>query len=524
MKTKIYITILFIVLLSFGSCRHRYPVELVEADNLVYTHPELALEKLDSISKGLDSSHIDANMYCLLLRMQAKDKLYLPFGSLDSIQSLVKFYENGGDRHLLPRACYLMGRKMYEMHEVYQAFSFYHKVLDLLDEQDDVWLRGFVYSQVGYLMRDQNDLEQALSFYEKAYECHRSINNDNAIVLDLRDKAMMLLTKRKPRKALLCLNEALRKAYKIDDKSLVSEVQLQLANYYLYNSNQLDSVWSNLQPSLQSNRDGKNVLANFIASEYYWAIEKDDSTKFYLSQILKYGNAYDKQEASRRLLVIEMENDSDQAMELLMNQYFEFGDSVKINKMTENKRNGIALFNYASHRDQIEKLKSQNQYEAIYILALSLFLLSMFFAFFIYHQMSLVRKLKLKNKINELKLLILSTKNTNKDSLSAIKEKMNLQEFVEKEKHLSLEDWAKLDIEVNQLCVNFKKNLFALLALSENEYHICLLIKIGLGTKDIALLTSRTKQAVSMAKFRLYKKITGEKGKAEDLDRLLKEL
>ena len=71
MKTKIYITILFIVLLSFGSCRHRYPVELVEADNLVYTHPELALEKLDSISKGLDSSHIDANMYCLLLRMQA---------------------------------------------------------------------------------------------------------------------------------------------------------------------------------------------------------------------------------------------------------------------------------------------------------------------------------------------------------------------------------------------------------------------------------------------------------------------
>lgn len=290
-------------------------------------------------------------------------------------------YENGDDRHLLPRAYYLMGRKMYEMHEVYQAFSFYHKVLDLLDEQDDVWLRGFVYSQVGYLMRDQNDLEQALSFYEKAYECHRSINNDNAIVLDLRDKAMMLLTKGKTRKALLCLNEALRKAYNIDDKSLVSEVQLQLANYYLYNSNQLDSVWSNLQPSLQSNSDGKNVLANFIASEYYWAIEKDDSARIYLSQILKYGNAYDKQEASRRLLVIEMGNDSNQAMELLMNQYFEFGDSVKINKLTENKRNGIALFNYASHRDQIEKLKSQNQYEAIYILALSLFLLSMFLPF-----------------------------------------------------------------------------------------------------------------------------------------------
>lgn len=524
MKAKIYMTILFLVLLIFASCRHRYPAELVEADSLVYTNPKLALEKLDSISKDLDSSDIDANMYCSLLRMQAKDKLYLSLGSLGGIQSLVKSYENGGDRHLLPRAYYLMGRKMYEMHEVYQAFSFFHKVLDLLDEHDDVWLRGFVYSQVGYLMRDQNDLEQALAFYEKAYDCHRAINNKKAIVLDLRDQAMMLMSQGKKKRAFQLLNDALCVAHKIGESSLVNEVQLQLANFYLYNSNQLDSVWANLQPSLQNDRFCKNVSANFIASEYYWVTEKEDSSKFYLSQILRYGEPYDKQEALRRLLLIEIENGRCHAMPPLLGRYFEYVDSVKTNKQTENKRNGIALFNFASHRDQIEKLKAQNQYKAIYILALSLFLLSMLFALFIYHQMSLVRKLKIKNRISELKLSVLSIKNSKGGCVSIIKEKINIQDFIEKEKHLSLEEWDKLDVEVNQLCANFKKNLYALLALSENEYHICLLIKVGLGTKDIALLTSHTKQAVSMAKLRLYKKITGEKGKAEDLDRLIKEL
>ena len=60
--------------------------------------------------------------------------------------------------------------------------------------------------------------------------------------------------------------------------------------------------------------------------------------------------------------------------------------------------------------------------------------------------------------------------------------------------------------------------------MSDNEYHICLLVKIGVATKEIAMLTSHTRQAVSMAKQRLYKKITNEKGKADDLDEFLKYL
>lgn len=146
------------------------------------------------------------------------------------------------------------------------------------------------------------------------------------------------------------------------------------------------------------------------------------------------------------------------------------------------------------------------------------------FVLIFYFQMSIVRKLQLKNKINELRLFS-SSKDKPLEAQKKIKEGINLDEYLSQEKHFSAEDWKRLETKVNQLYNGFTDRLYACLALSDNEYHICLLVKIGVTTKDIALLTSRTRQAISMAKQRLYKKITNEaKGKAEDLDEFVKNL
>jgi len=50
------------------------------------------------------------------------------------------------------------------------------------------------------------------------------------------------------------------------------------------------------------------------------------------------------------------------------------------------------------------------------------------------------------------------------------------------------------------------------------------LIKTGFVLADIAILTCHTKQGVSLARKRLYKKLSGKDGSPSDLDVWLKEL
>lgn len=523
MRSKaVTILISIILLVIVVGCQHRYPASLVEADSLVYSNPREALAKLDSVILHLDTAEKADVMYHRLLKMTAKDKLYMPFGTLDSVQSLVEYYENDGDKSLLPKVYYMLGRKLYDMHDAPQAFTYYHKVLDLLDENDDIRLRGIAYSQVGYMMRDQEDLEQALDFYKKAFDCHHSLRAIQAMAMDLRDMAMvrMSMGQSESAKALLykglCMVDSSKYHYVAD------ELKLQLANYYFYNTNDLDSVWLCLSPLLKNRESGYAAL-DFITSEYYWAMGKEETAVWYLFQIIKDGEFYDRQEAARRLLLIETSRGNSQGALSWLEKYLVYQDSARIVSDKEHKQNGLALFNYGSQQEQIQKLERCNIQKRIGIVVLTIVILVIIFTLVFYYQMSIVRKLQLKNKINELRLFS-SNKDKSLETHQEIREGVNLDEYLLQGKHFSSEDWKKLETKVNQIYEGFTDKLYSCLSLSDNEYQICLLVKIGVTTKDIALLTSRTRQAVSMAKQRLYKKITNEKGKAEDLDKFVKNL
>lgn len=329
MKNKLlaFILVGIFTLFATSSCQHRYPASLVEADSLICSDPKAALLKLDSISLRLDTAEKTDMMYLLLLKMTAKDKLYMPFGTLDSVQNLVKFYEKE-DSYLLPRAYYLLGRRLYELHDAPQAFAYYHKVLDLLDVDDDIRLRGSVCSQVGYMMRDQGDFQQAIEFFNKANKCYSLVSDSKRMAVILRDIAIIEMSLNNSRMSLSCLHKALKIANNVDE-NVQNDIKLQLANYYIYYTNRLDSVKSYLSSPLQANRNYEEMSVNLLASEYYWAIEKPDSSKFYLSQLLEKGNVCDKQEAANRLLKIyAYEEDSDKSL-FYLNLYLEYGDSIK---------------------------------------------------------------------------------------------------------------------------------------------------------------------------------------------------
>lgn len=87
------------------------------------------------------------------------------------------------------------------------------------------------------------------------------------------------------------------------------------------------------------------------------------------------------------------------------------------------------------------------------------------------------------------------------------------------------QDWAALQRFVSDSWPQFIPALqMKAPKITQIELRICMLIKISVSVTDIAYLVNRTKQAITVSRSRLYKKITGEEGTAEQLDKLMIDL
>ena len=80
------------------------------------------------------------------------------------------------------------------------------------------------------------------------------------------------------------------------------------------------------------------------------------------------------------------------------------------------------------------------------------------------------------------------------------------------------QDWTELTEVVNSIYTGFTEKLYSLYRMSEQDYHVSLLIKVRIQPKDIALLTAHSKESVASTRSRLYLKVFGIKGSSKDWD------
>lgn len=95
---------------------------------------------------------------------------------------------------------------------------------------------------------------------------------------------------------------------------------------------------------------------------------------------------------------------------------------------------------------------------------------------------------------------------------------------IEECKPISEKDWKAMEEELDELFGEFKSALYEAHSLTDLEYRICWLVKMGFKNIEVSILISRAPNAVSLSRKRLYTKITGKEGTASDFDTLIKEL
>lgn len=126
-------------------------------------------------------------------------------------------------------------------------------------------------------------------------------------------------------------------------------------------------------------------------------------------------------------------------------------------------------------------------------------------------------------------------KQMNKLSEQALRESQIYKDFhyaantsnaigMSKRDRLSPDDWQKLIIQIDKAYNNFTERLINFYPnISQQEMRISILIKIGISPMGIALLTDRSKQAITSARKSLYKKTHNQEGKAEDWDNFIRQ-
>ncbi|MBQ8047956.1 MAG: hypothetical protein IJ196_08545 [Prevotella sp.] len=95
---------------------------------------------------------------------------------------------------------------------------------------------------------------------------------------------------------------------------------------------------------------------------------------------------------------------------------------------------------------------------------------------------------------------------------------LRMRELLAQGRPMNDSDWQQLEQVVNSVYASFTEHLFSLYKMTEQDYHVSLLIKVRLQPKDIATLTVHSKESIASTRSRLYQKVFGRKGSSKDWD------
>ena len=579
MKHLVFLSFPLLVLLGFCACgQGSYPSVLLRADSLASVAPDSARVLLARWADSAGHAPERVRMYHALLTVKVADKAYVRHTSDSLIKEVLVYYESGGDETLLPEAYYYAGRVYRDLGDAPQALDYFERAADALPTQGQEVLAGKIYSQTGTLFLYQRMYEEALEMFRRAYAYDVKAGDVRGQVFDLRDIANAYQGLEKTDSALVCIQKAYGLASAGGEAELVSLVQGQRLSLYLQ-LQKYDSAEICLREAFKYMHPARRSGLYVMASQLYNYTGRLDSAVYYWEKLLDCGTIYAKDAAHFALAQVAMRRkDTDKALEHFV-QYQLCNDSIRRLTNTETLRQMHSLYNYKLREKENQKLKAEKQQQQfIFYVALGfcILFLAVAFSYVQYvrrRRTELQRHLEYANRVKEeadqqsgqairdkeqriaaLELQLRESDAVHREQLQRQKEMMEwenrqAQAALEKKrlveaamedtdirkelearlsashignKMLKGKDWLRIENEIEVLSPGFKEKIQALYPhFSEFEYHLCLLIRLGMRPVDMGELTAHTKESVTSARRRMYEKVFRKKGTPSGWDEIV---
>ena len=462
--------------------------------------------------------------------------------------ALADFFDRHGTPNEQLRAHYILGRTYADMGEAPAAIEAYLDAATRADTtaSDCNYAKLCrVYGQMAKVFYYQNLIENCIEAYHisskyglKAHDTIYALNNKahEIMALGQRQDYDSVITKfdhfYQEIKAFAGIETAAKYCI-IPIKSLLERNNWEKAKYYLDICEQYSGYFDSCHNVVKGREvhyyyKGKYYLAvNMLDSAYYYFRKELDNTTDCLNQnMASYGLS----------VLFSLTHQADSAAKYALYSY-EMNDSVYAHMATKEVERAKALFDYSRHQQMALKQAAKARTAHLMLTAAVSLLIILALAFLAYYWRTRARKNQFEKRLLEYqKMLERRQAPSPQTQNDAVAERPNtllesklrkaLIDRIEKGGSGTVkatdEEWLQMEEEVNRAYPAFNERLAHYLPhLNPVHYRICLGIKFGLEPGQIAVLVSRSKQTVSNARSRMYRKAFGIDGTTDDFDQFI---
>ena len=560
-------------LLSVVSCgQQAADRDIAVADSLSEAAPQRAMTLIDSL-EGESAMNKSRHMKLLLLKAKVRNKLAMPM-STDSLKDIADYFDKHGDSNERMLAYYILGCVYQRSQDAPMALQYFHEAAAKADTTDSscdfltlhrthVWSAEILKSQFAfsdafhenslafkYAMKAKDTLNAIITYEQKSNIYNALGLSDSAIFI--REKLYGLYSKYGYEK------EAVRSLgllinYGVENKEL-SDVKHYI-NLYEHKSGNFNNKGD----------IKKGVEIYYVAKGRYLAeINELDSAEYYFRKCARTAKNYsDLKYCFDDLADIYRKRNRPDSVAKYADLARMMTDSAYAQMSTEHLQQMQAMYNYNRYRqnaEEAEKDALRTKYISI-IIIMAIMAAAIGGALAVRTYIMRKRRARVdeikeyKRKINELEMSRAELESIN-SGLNAevnrmIEEKTKKIDILKTEYEKNFNNVKDKDLfECEPIVIQIRwkarkttkpmdkdeisrlKELFKDYrplsnwenTLNNNEYLICLLVRLDFVPAEICILTDLSSSNISNIRKRLLEKMTGREGSPKDFDKYIKSL
>ena len=561
-------------LLSVVSCgQQAADRDIAAADSLSEAAPQRAMTLIDSL-EGESAMNKSRHMKLLLLKAKVRNKLAMPM-STDSLKYIADYFDKNGDSNERMLAYYILGCAYFDGKDAPMALQYFHEAAAKADTTDSscdfltlhrihVWSAEILKNQRAisdafhenslafkYAMKAKDTLNAIITYEQKANIYSKQYLIDS--VISIREKLYGLYSKygykREAAYSLGPLIDIYAKNGNISKAKHALDVYEKMSGRF--------DKYGNIKKGLE--------VHYAIKGYYYLSINDYDSARLCFDKCLKTTSNYPNDfgysyEGLTELYKKLHRPDSVAKYSELTRQ---MTDSFYTRMSTEHLQQMQAMYNYNRYRqnaEEAEKDALRTKYiSIIIIMAIMAAAIGGALAvrtYIIRKRRARVNEIKeYKRKINELEMSKTELESINsglhaevnrmieektkeievlraeyEDKFKDIKDKMIFEDkpVIKRIKQHARKTHSRIGKEDSGLLKEMFRDYKPLSkwenTLNDNEYLICLLIRLNFVPAEICILTDSSSSNISNIRKRLLVKMTGHEGSPKDFDKYIKSL
>ena len=574
---------LWALCMLIGCAGDGYTPALRTADSLMNDSPSVALAMLDSLKGEAQGWSKAQRMRYHLLTMKAQNKAYVDFTSDSLAKDVVEYYDNHGTANDRMTAHYLLGCVYRDLGEAPMALECYQNAADCADTTStDCDYRQLIriYSQMSTLFYDQmlpfEMIEQLKKQHKYAVITKDTLSAINAI--ERRANAFYLLNENDSVMAIRLQASQLYKQYGYNKEAAISLgpiISILIDRGKTDDASRIIKEYE-AQSELFKNEDIINRKATYyyVKGKYYLAVNNCDSAEIAFRKLLVPNLTNSQQEAGYRgLYLLFQQTGQKDSLAKYAALGYEMNERNYVLASTDNIQQMQSLYNYTRSRQLAQQMSDKARHHQItlyIVISLTIFVLFLIALAWWKRQENhnqlkrlyedgkdKLRKAKedleiMESSLNENNaehVLLLEKKNLEilsyQEQINKLETRLNINSvsvtkkelmdtpiyqriqaiLTQPKQQMTKKDWAQLRRMIDQKIPSFYSEMNSHKGkLLQQDYDICILVRLYLTPKEIVILTGNSYSVVSMKRTRLLKKIFGIEGSPEIFDELVQKI